>query len=283
MNIEFSFIEYSYNPILLEQELLYERLRKLGFVRRAQRENDQHSFWRQNNCIMLVSQDTDMEDLSHVTGLGFITDPGTVRLLDAEFDSSRNMYYIHDPAGIKNYLVPFDDYGAYVNGIEYLATDDEPEHYLGLLQISGIVYSNFSSEIAEHYESLNFRLTRTGDYLQYTSENNRFTIAGTAEPNLEDIGTVIFSTKDIFATTARARVSGCRIAEFDIDPESLEFDEINHLIVGYNCLALGDRRKYVIENFLPQALPGMDHVYSMSKQCVGINEEALNHYYGYQN
>jgi 4-hydroxyphenylpyruvate dioxygenase-like putative hemolysin len=283
MKAEFSFIEYSYNPLLMEQELVYSRLRRLGFVRRAQRDDDKYTFWRQDNCILLLAQDSELEGLSHVTGLGFITDPKTTDNLRAKFDHGRNMFYIVDPAGIKNYLVPFDDYGAYVNGIEYLATDDAPEHYLGLKNISGIVYSNFTPELEAHYQALGFRQTRAGAYTQYTAENNRFTIAATPEPHGVDIGTVLFSTKDIFDTTARACVSGARIAEFEVKPEELDFAEINHLIVGYNCLAIGDSRSYVIENFLPEALPNMDHVYSMSKKSVGINEEALYAYYGLQN
>ena len=51
-----------------------------------------------------------------------------------------------------------------------------------------------------------------------------------------------------------------------MDPD-LDFgEELNYKIRAYNCTAIGNENSYSIEQFVPDALPGMDMIVRMRKR-----------------
>ena len=90
--------------------------------------------------------------------------------------------------------------------------------------------------------------------------------------------TLICDTHDIWHTISAYTLSGVEFAPNEI-PENLDFGNLNHKIIGYNCLAVGSKSSYSIEKLVPDALPGMDMIIRMRKQYLTIKEDTLKRHY----
>jgi hypothetical protein len=274
MNTDFSFIEYSYDPGKLETSDIYESLKKLGFTRSAESINGRHTFWIQLKTILMLTEDHDIIDAG-VTGIGFICDEKTIETLNPEYSESRSMYYLQDPNGLYNFLVPLN------LPTDYLRIVDQKSDSLNIDYISGLTYTSPTVETLSHYEKLGFRVTKIGSrYHQLTSSNNRFTIMIDTDCKNSKIRNIITETFDVFTTTAKCYVVGLKTQHFDIDSGSLRFGNLNHLIYGYNCKAHGNEESYTIENFITQPVPNLDIIIRMRKQFIEISEHTLKEYYG---
>lgn len=276
--IEFSFIEYSFNPASMSRDDVYTCLNKLGFTRNAVSGNDRHSFWRQTNTILMVTETAHVHS-GEITGIGFVCDDETVEKLSLSFSESRSMYFMNDPCGLKNYIVPLDYYQRNISK-NYKKVSDWRGDSLYLEYISGITYSDSSDELLKHYEQLGFRVTKLGKrYHQLTSSNNRFTIMADTSCQGGKVRNIITETMDAFATTAKCYANGLKTQKFEFDPSELNFGSLNHMIAGYNCKAYGNAESYTIENFVPQPLKNMDLIFRMRKQFIEISEHTLEEYY----
>ena len=56
-------------------------------------------------------------------------------------------------------------------------------------------------------------------------------------------------------------------------------EELNYKIRAYNCTAIGNENSYSIEQFVPDALPGMDMIIRMRKRYMSLAEYPLEKFY----
>jgi len=255
-------------------------LTKLGFQRRAYRDEGNHVFWFQGKSLILVTQDTTISAPA-ITGLGFVVEEKEIALLGTELDISTAMYYCLDPQGLKNYFVPYDSEDSNVVGFGFKPIPENKEHKnIGLTSISGVTYNCCQSSLLSYYETLGFRVTKQGEhYDQLTAKNNRFTIMACLNNDNLQVQNLIFETQDTFITTALCVANKIKLKHFDINRDELDFGKLSHLVYGYNCNASGNANSYTIENFIPDALPSIDIIFRMRKQFIDISEHTLRECY----
>jgi hypothetical protein len=277
MSVHFSFLEYSYDADTVTADHIALNLRNLGFTCTGRHRTQSHEFWRQRHIVVMLTEHT---GITGITGLGFICDDQVIETIKPDYSESRGMFYLTDPSGLKNFLVPLDYYDDNKIANEYVQVPEELVDSLTLDCVSGITHGALTPEIVDHYEKLGFRVTKRGArYHQLTSQNNRFSIMIDAKCNDNCVKNIVTETHDVFLTTAKCHARGLKTKNFQIDQSKLNFGKLNHMIAAYNCKAHGNSESYTIENFLPTALPGLDIIFRMRKQFIDISEHTLKDYY----
>ena len=276
--VDFSFLEYSFDPSVADREKIHSSLNRLGFVHRTQHRSDTVGFWVQNQCIILLREDANGSE-PHISGLGFIAPPHIIENDDIYFDQQSNIYITEAPGGLRILFVP-ENYTESLMTYHYDMVDKKKYATSGLELFSGVILSNAADEVREYFLNLGFKLNKTSDrYFSLVSNNRRFTLMLDRRNNSNEITTVICDTADVFRTTACFTVTGVPMREFVIDTGSLNFGSMNHKIVGYNCLAIGDEESYTIENFVDDAIGSSDLIFRMRKKFLHINENTLQIFY----
>jgi hypothetical protein len=275
--VDYSFLEYTYNPEQLPTNIIEQRLKKLGFTKRTRNTQGNVAIYTQNLCILLLKT-ADIQDAG-LSGIGFICDKDVINNVNAQLDpDDTGMYIVDNYAGLRTLLMPeqdFSDLRKSLQNIEKTTTSDEG----GLTYVSGIIYNNTNARMRDFYQAIGFKFTRTGDrYFTFMSPNNRFTILMDTQNDDGKIPTIICDTNDVFITTANYVSNGVVLKKFDI-PKQLEFGALNHKIKGYNCNASGNENSYTIENLIPNAAPNLDIIYRQRKQYLHISEKTLDTYY----
>lgn len=274
MNAEFSFIEYTYNPLQCPE--VPEQLRKVGFALRAENEKTT-SVWKQNQSVIFLRKDENFVS-SGVTGVGFNVQTDIVDQFETTRDPELSFPVAYDPAGTRILLVN-DAEKINLLQLGFSKKDLTTQPTVNLQYISGITYNYFSEDTLEFYTKLGFRVTKTGEqYSQLTAANNRFTIVSNRNNQNKQIQSVIFETLDIFDTTAKCVANDIKFKDFVL-PDTLDYGSLTHKIYNYNCLPYGNKKSYTIENFIPDALPNTDFILRMRRQFIDITEHLLLNYY----
>lgn len=285
--LDFVFLEYSFDPVILDPESVFSKMGKLGFILRSEHVNQRASFWNQNQAIIMIHECPGTGIKPGITGLGFMgLNNKMIDILDAQHDPDTGTFN-HDPgSALKTLIIPAE-ITANLGGIikysmvsksfeqSYRVIDTDKYSSPGLSHISGIVLDQCVPEALKHYGQLGFRPTKeSANYAQWLTTSDRFSLFIDKQNRTRSRSLVVFDTEDVFWTTACYTANELPLAEFDINNHK-DFGPLTHKIVGYNCLAEGTHASYSISNFMPEALPGVDLVFRMRKQFLGIPERIL--------
>lgn len=277
--IDFSFLEYSFDPAVTNRETVHSKLNKMGFVQRSQHNSAPVGFWSQNHSIILL-RECDNNKEPHISGIGFIVPLNTLETIsDVLSLENSNALSLTFNDSLRILFVP-EDYTELFLLNDYELIDKKRYATAGLENFTGIVINDSSERIIEYFESIGFKLTKTSDrYLSMVSLNRKFTIMLDRQNSAGGIASVIADTDDVFKTTACFTVTNVPLRQFDIRAAELNFGKLNYKIIGYNCLAFGDEERFTIENFAESAFGKADLIFRMRKQVLNINEQSLKYYY----
>ena len=277
----FSFLEYSFDPTSLDPEEIYTALNRLGFVQRNLHVSNEFSMWTQNQCIVLL-REMESAPVPKVSGMGIVIDSNEP-FADAYYDEDCGMYVTHDPSGFRILSMPEKNLAKMISH-GYQIIDKKIYDTTGLEYFSGLVYNSFSTELVNFYEGLGFKLTKSSErYATLVSKNNRFSLLLNKEDSSNLIDVVFADTHDVFKTTSCFTVAGFNKKEYIIDKSSLNFGpQLNHKIIGYNCLSAGNKNSYTIENSFREPLPSIDLVFRTRKQYLHFEEEVVETHYAAQ-
>lgn len=287
--LDFVFLEYSFDPVTLDPEVVFSGLSKLGFILRSEHVDQRASFWNQNQSIMLVHERPGSGISPGITGLGFMgLNNKMIDQLDAQHDPETGTFNYDSGSGYQTLIIPAEvttnlggiiKYSMVSRKFEesYKVIDTEKYSSPGLSHVSGIVLDQCASEALKHYTQLGFRATKESEnYCQWLSTSDRFSLFIDKQNRTRARTLVVFDTDDVFWTTACYTANGLTMCDFHINNRR-DFGSLTHKIVGYNCLAEGTRSSYNISKLMPEALPGVDLVFRMRKQFLGIPEQILEY------
>lgn len=281
MYADFSFLEYTYNPTEISEHDIQKRLSNMGFVLYSVHVNNTVSVWTQGICILFVKKDPEAVK-SCFTGVGFMSDVDDFDI-DVEHDVDTDFYYTTDPEGNKIFFVLPDTMGD-TGGIlseKYLKAKthfDKPKSPL-FESVSGILLNTNDSKTLEFYENLGFKATKKREqYQTMVSSNNRFSVICT-QNSLPPLFCVVFDTDDIFYATAKLKIEGFHLKQYDNPCEAEKFEDLAHKITGYNCVAFGSSKSYSIENLCQNPLPNTDIIFRMRKQYLHLSQDTLERHY----
>lgn len=287
--LDFVFLEYSFDPEILDAEIVFKSLSQLGFVLRSEHVDHTASFWNQNQCILLVHERSGSGHRPGITGLGFMgLDNTMIDKLDASYEASTGTYVVQDPQGFRSLIIPAEitanaggiiRYSLVSSSFEksYVTLDSGNYSYPGLDHISGITYplAKSDSDTLEYYQTLGFRMAKhTDKYQQMLSGNSRFSLL-LNHTYTERRTAVLCESQDVFWTAACYAATGVNMITEIVNPDDLNFGSLNHRICGYNCVAQGTEQSYSIGKRAPEALPGLDLLFRTSKKFFAIPEPLL--------
>ena len=275
MHSAFTYTEYSYNPDEVTLEDVEERLHRLGFVCSAEHVQGDFNIWNQNKVIIVVYPDE--YHTSGIAGTGYSLEAGDIErlsYLNFDLDLSTTTYRAHDPNGIVVSAMPFEiDITSYNFRVNSNLALNNSGVYLN--NTSGFVYRT-TEDVRDFYSHMDFRESKKcrNSIIDYYDKINIRFING--EPG---ISTMICDTQNVFATTAALTAHGFTFP-YHSRGENLGVRELDWKINAYDCIAVGNKNSYSIEQYLPDALPGMDLIIRSRKNYMPISEETLKMYYG---
>lgn len=280
--IDFSFIEYSFDPTVTNRETIHTNLNKMGFIHRSQHNSAPVGFWSQNQSIILLREIEDGLE-PRISGIGFNIPLTTLELIaDSLSLENSNAFSITMSNSLRILFVPEDWTEMFLTN-DYTLIDKNRYNTTGLENFTGIIINDSGSEVIEYFETIGFKLSKESDrYQSLVSLNRRFTVVLDRSKSDGKVASVIADTNDVFKTTACFTVTNVPLRKFDINKEELNFGKLNHKIIGYNCLAIGNEEKFTIENFVDSAFGITDLIFRMRKQVLHVTEQTLKVYYNEQ-
>lgn len=278
---EYNFLEYSFNPVWLDPYTVEDRLADLGFTKRTSNADGSVCLYTQNLCIMLVRSCTSVTEPG-ITGIGLSSDIDTIRSTGAEYDEQTGTFLRKLGPSMRLLMVAnnqFGNFGTSVSNQTLLSNGDVRTNMLEY--VSGAIVGDVDRYVKDFMQDdLGFKFTKSGDrYNVFMSPNNRFTLLMDKEKPNTPIRSVVCDTEDVFMSTACFVGNGFQPKKFNLDGRKLKFGKMNHKIVGYNCLPIGDENSYTIENLIPDAAEGIDLIFRQRKQYLHIAEDTLDNYY----
>lgn len=280
--IDFSFIEYSFDPTISNRETIHTNLNKMGFIHRSQHNSAPVGFWSQNQSIILLREIEDGLE-PRISGIGFNIPLTTLELIaDSLSLENSNAFSITMSNSLRILFVPEDWTEMFLTN-DYTLIDKNRYNTTGLENFTGIIINDSGSEVIEYFETIGFKLSKESDrYQSLVSLNRRFTVVLDRIKSDGKVASVIADTNDVFKTTACFTITNVPLRKFDINKEELNFGKLNHKIIGYNCLAIGNEEKFTIENFVDSAFGITDLIFRMRKQVLHVTEQTLKVYYNEQ-
>lgn len=277
MNADFAFVHYSYDPDRVSPAYIHDRMTQLGFLETARHVNGEYSFWNQKNAIIMIS----MNDEYHtgISGLGFtmLVDSIDRHHLEFMFDPQTDTYFTTDPLDNIVTVMPDElDGNMYNFEVNMESALDHPG--CGINNITGVVYGSDVQTLWQYYQDLDFRVSKM-NRRSLVDAANRVEIT-CADPQDGKIRALVCDTPNVFATTSKLVTRDIEFKQFDLSDIELDFQSLTHKIRGYNCMAVGNFNSYSVENFVPNALPGMDLIIRTRKKYNHISHDTLSRYYG---
>lgn len=276
--IHFSFLEYTYNPLIDDEEVIFSSLNKLGFVQRNVHASLLYSMWTQNQCIVGLRKNLSIEK-SKITGIGLTSKDFDFSDLVVEYDRECSMNVIQGHNGLRLILLDEENVS---NMIDFNYSVVDKKHYdtTGLEYFSGLVYNGYDDSILTFFRNIGFKSTKKSEtYHTLVSANNRFSIMLNKTKSNNEINNIITDTNDVFKTTSCLAVTGAKLKDFDLENSSDLGQDLNYKVVGYNCAAVGNKESFTIENCVENALPSLNLIFRMRKQYLTVNEQLLELYH----
>lgn len=279
MHADYSFFEYSFDSLLYSSDELAETLASLGFTCVSMHVSGKVSVWSHNLCIIMLRDCAGIAS-PRITGLGFIADSDLIDSLDPKHDVDTDMWVTGDKNGMRILLINENDISVLRSGLteKYTPTGTEFTRNAGLEFVSGMVYNSVDRHMLDFYQNIGFKFTKSTDrFNTLLGANSRFTILCDKVVQDSAVRAIVFDTPNVFSATAFFTANGLQHRRF-YNKSSSNVGELNHKVKGYNCIAFGNENSYTIENFIPQALPGVDFVYRQRKQYFGLEDPIVEHY-----
>lgn len=271
----FSFFEYSYNPIEESSQALEGRLTQLGFYKRSEHKRSNVALWTQGVCILLLRPNSKLEGPSRITGVGIISDSATIA-------EQHNAVPCHETDFLVLDLKPFRFYLIEEHSLDWIiqANYDQVSHHVNNKQVgfehfSGIEIDTDNVLIGKTFLDLGFTQDGTETSTRLISPNKRFTVIIRHKEN-KGCHTAIIDTHDVFKATAGLILNDVKLMEFNDDPQ--DFKELTHKIKGYDCVAFGKYNSYSIENYIPKDVFNVNIIFRQRKQYIKVSEVSLDYY-----
>lgn len=266
------FLEYSFNPDLINPLYVYDRLDSIGFVCRSRHSTSPLEFWVQNRCIFLLRIDHALDCSGKITGIGVLTNPSVIDTFDDAYLDPESDFY-----RVSNMNNNFNLYLANDGLLEqhYKSVNSNYKNNSGLQTFSGAVLHSQDDSIVSLLERISSKVEESDGYKKFIFEN-KFSLF---VKNDRDDGftKLIAETNDVFGATAHLISKNVELLKFDSHLEG-DFGTLNHKIVGYNCKAFGNSKSYSIENYIPKKDFEVDIIFRQRKQYIKIKESTLDFY-----
>jgi hypothetical protein len=91
---------------------------------------------------------------------------------------------------------------------------------------------------------------------------------------------MIVNTNNIFEIISKMISMGVELEPVDPATIPRNFGDLTHLVVGYRCVATGDKTSYCIERRAKNVLPGLDWIIQMRSNQIHIKPDQLDAHYG---
>lgn len=276
---EFTFIEYSFNPLHLCAADIRRHLESLGFVNRITHVNQKITLWSQNSAIILL-RETGEVDFACVTGIGLNVDADTIHELSPDYDHDLDLHFVMDNNGMRvlllcdahchSYSAPF--------GENYILEDKQQYAKETLLCFSGILMGATNRQQMDFYQSLGFKFIKSDDrFNTLICNSNRFTIVFDKMSEQRGAFALLTDSDDVFKTQTNFMINGLRVYE---PCEKVDkFGEMNYRINAYKCYAYGSDTSYSIETMALSPIPDTNIIVRYKRQYIGIKQQALEFYY----
>jgi hypothetical protein len=276
---EYSFIEYSYNEDVISTDVIEQKITDLGFTKRTRNEEGSICLWTQHLCILVVRNTKNVLEPG-ITGIGVSCSTEIITSIGAQYEMESGMYVY--PLGERNriLMMPHNEFEDMKKALAKTINLRKENKNNGLNFVSGLIYNNVDPRMMDVFQDIGFKFTRSTDnYNVLMSSSNRFSLICNKNNDDKTFQTIICDTDDVFHTTACMTSLKVKMKKFKIDKSKLNFDKLNHKIVGYNCHAVGNTDSYTIENFAIDAVPNLDLIFRQRKQYLHIREDTLGFYY----
>ena len=271
----FSFFEYSYNPMKESTPEIEKRLTLLGFYKRSEHKRSSVALWTQGVCIILLRPTAKLQGHSRITGVGIISDSDKIA-------EQHNATPCHETDFLVLDLQPFRFYLIEEHSLDWIVQNnyDQVSSHANMITVgfehfSGIEIDTDNVKIAKTFLDLGFTQDGTDSSTRLISPNKRFTVIIRHKENL-GCHTVIIDTHDVFKTTANLIINDVPLMEFNDEPE--DFKELTHKIKGYDCIAFGKYNSYSIENYIPRDTVHVNIIFRQRKQYIKVSEVSLDYY-----
>jgi hypothetical protein len=276
----FSFIEYSYNSTMVSQRAVFENLTSLGFSLRSKHTRNQITFWSQQYSIIMVRDNTDLPVAGKVTGFGLTADNNSIASChDAVPCIATEFFKIDFPVmGFNIYLLQESTLESLSqnNSYEIVNENRYKTASCGLKQIVGIEFDSDNERlksIIEHFGFTNDSDNRT----RFVSPNKSFTLLFRHKGG-NKAASIVIDTQDVFKSTASLTLNRVDFLKFETSLH-IDFKDLTHKIVGYNCAVFGNYNNYSIENFIPATIEfDANIVIRQRKQLTKLDTETFDFY-----
>ena len=273
---EFTFIEYSYDPIKCDTHEIEKQLTALGFDNRAMHNSHRVSIWIQQYAIILLRETVEV-DSPCITGLGVSVTDDVMQDLEPQYDHDLDLHFVMDCNGIRVLLLQLES-GQNPFGDAYSKINDNSARSSAVEYFSGALLGNTNREQMDFYQSLGFKFVKSDDrYNILNSNDNRFSIVFDKQNESAEPYGIISETNDIFRTQAKFTINDLHVMQFN-DPVP-DLGNMTYKVNAYNCYAYGNEKSHTIETMVTDPLPNLDLVVRYRKQYLGVKPEALDRYY----
>jgi hypothetical protein len=271
--VDLVFLEYSFNPDQLPSVDVYKNLNELGFSCKREHNQSGVQIWGQDECLLLIRQNSELTQACGITGMGFLTDLDIAHQFpNVVYDTETDYYLIPDPEHKLNiYLIDHNSVKrSYQTPINSVSVEPLFSKFWGAEWCS--VNDNIMAvltQLASH--------TGTDPGYQKFTFSNKFMLF----LNEKDSATIklVADTRDVFETTAKLSFKNAQLMNFTQCVQSDDqVGSLTHKVVGYNCKAFGNTRSYSIENYAESAQLNLDIIFRERKNYLKISTESLVFY-----
>lgn len=270
-DVDVVFLEFSYNPELMPEQLVHSELIRLGFSCKREHIRSGLQFWGQHQCLLLIRPNTDLKFRCGISGMGFLVHPELIRdLQPIQVDPLTDYYLIADPAQQLNvYLVDAaNTKPAYQNPVSAEKADPV------LWDLRGAHMPRLTDQVISLVSMLASHQSTDADYEKFTFSNKFMLFVGGDTRPVR----MITDTRDVFETTAKLATRDIPLLVFPQEAlHNQNLPDLTHKLVGYNCKAFGNERSYSIENYAVTNL-NLDIIFRDRKQYLKITTESLDFY-----
>lgn len=271
----FSFFEYSYNPIEESATILEQRLMQLGFYKRSDHKRSNVALWTQGVCILLLRPNSKLEGHSRITGVGIISNSETIAEQHFAVPCHETDFLVIDMKPFRFYLIEEHSLDWIIENNYDQVSSHANMNTVGFEHFSGVEIDTDNPRIAKTFLDLGFTKDGTDTSIRLISPNKRFTVIIRHKSN-KGSHTAIIDTHDVFKATANLILNDVKLMDFNDDPD--DFKELTHKIKGYDCIAFGKYNSYSIENYIPKEVLNFNIIFRQRKQYIKVSEVSLDYY-----
>lgn len=275
---DFTFIEYSFDPLQYDSADIEQQLLSIGFVNRIVHVNHKVTLWTQGSAIIML-RETGEVDYPRITGIGLSVTHDQINDLSPDYDHDVDLHFVMDGNGMRVLLLtePLDNNNAIFGG-NYRVIDRSVNTTGKAEYISSLFMGNTNSRQMDFYQSLGFKFVKSDDRFNILNSNdNRFSIVFDKESDSNEPAGMLLETEDIFGMQTAFVINDLHILNFN--DHVTDLGSLTHKVNGYNCYAYGNKNSYSIETMVVEPIPNVDIAVRYRKQFLGFKGDSLNRYY----